>query len=290
MFITIANDRLTVTIRKIGAELWSVRGETEYLWQGDPAYWTGRATTIFPYVARLNDGRYTADGEPYRLPIHGFANHCLFTVARQSKEEVALELADSHLTRAMYPYPFVLGVRYALRGNLLEITYSVENTGTGAMYFGLGGHPGFNVPLEDGLRFSDYTLRFDAPCAPRRVLFTPDCFVTGNSEPFPLENGDTLRLRHGLFDDDAVILRDMAKTVTLAADKGRRGVCVSYPQMRYLGIWHKPHSDAPYVCIEPWSSLPARKGELTELSAQKDLIALGAGEAYRNTWSIEALA
>ena len=46
------------------------------------------------------------------------------------------------------------------------------------MYFALGGHPGINVPLEDGLRFEDYALDFGA-CAPQRVEFTPDCFVTG---------------------------------------------------------------------------------------------------------------
>ena len=28
------------------------------------------------------------------------------------------------------------------------------------MYFGLGGHPGFNVPLEAGLSFEDYCLEF----------------------------------------------------------------------------------------------------------------------------------
>ncbi|MFH1512303.1 MAG: aldose 1-epimerase family protein [Bacillota bacterium] len=286
---TIENGKLTVTVNEAGAELWSIRGETEYLWQGDPRYWAGRAPTIFPFVARLNDGKYTARGELYRLPIHGFGWCSQYTVMEKRKNAVTLELADGKLTRALYPWPFTFRVRYALDGNRLGVTCGVENTGNETMYFGLGGHPGFNVPLEDGLAFTDYALRFDTPCAPKRVSFTPDCFVTGGSEPYPLENGDTLRLRHDLFDHDAIVFRDMAKAVTLLSDKSRRGVRVSYPQMPYLGVWHMPRTDAPYVCVEPWSSLPAKKGEITEFAGNPDLIALPAGESYQNDWSIDIL-
>ena len=75
MLYTIENDRLTVTASSLGAQLWSIRssGGTEYLWQGDPAYWGDRALTLFPYVARLWQGRYEMDGETHSLPIHGFA-------------------------------------------------------------------------------------------------------------------------------------------------------------------------------------------------------------------------
>ncbi|MBN1776550.1 MAG: aldose 1-epimerase family protein [Clostridiales bacterium] len=289
MFQTIANDALSVTVNERGAELWSVRGETEYLWQGDPAVWADRAPTIFPFVARLYGGKYTVNGEPYRLPIHGFAVHCLFTAVEKSRNAVTLELKDTKLTRALYPWPFSFRVRYALSGSRLDIGYSVENTGEETMFFGLGGHPGFNVPLEDGLAFTDYELRFQAPCAPERVQFTPDCFITGETKPFPLENGDTLRLKHDSFDDDAVVLTSAANAVTLQTNKGRRGVRVSYPQMPYLGIWHRPKTAAPYVCIEPWSSLPARDGEVTEFIGHPGLISLPAGETYTNAWSIEIL-
>ena len=36
---------------------------TEYLWNGDPAYWTGRAPNLFPYVGRLTNDRYAYGGE-----------------------------------------------------------------------------------------------------------------------------------------------------------------------------------------------------------------------------------
>ena len=48
----IQNAFLNVQARVQGAELQSIRSVsgTEYLWQGDSAYWSDRAPNIFPYV------------------------------------------------------------------------------------------------------------------------------------------------------------------------------------------------------------------------------------------------
>ena len=154
------------------------------------------------------------------------------------------------------------------------------------MYFGLGGHPGFNVPLEKGRSFEEYRLRFSEACTPVRVGFSEDCFVNGKDTAFGLQDEKMLPLRHDLFDDDAIVLRDMAREVTLEAPESTHGVTVSYPDMPYLGIWHWPKKDAPYVCIEPWTSLPAKRGEMTVFEQQQDLIALEPGAEYRNSWSI----
>ena len=71
------NDQLTVEIDALGGELRSIRTPdgTEYLWQGDPAYWKSRAVNIFPYVARLWGGKYTYQGKTYALGNHGFVRH-----------------------------------------------------------------------------------------------------------------------------------------------------------------------------------------------------------------------
>ena len=288
MLYTIENDRLTVTASSLGAQLWSIRssGGTEYLWQGDPAYWGDRALTLFPYVARLWQGRYEMDGETHSLPIHGFAPTSEFALAEKTDSRMVLTLASSEETYAQYLRHFVFRVIYALEGSTLKVAYEVENRDERTMYFGLGGHPGFNVPLEKGLRFENYRLRFGAACRPVRVGFSEDCFVNGEDAPFPLEDGCVLPLAHSLFDDDAIVLRDMAREVTLEAPGGVRSVTVAFPDMPYLGIWHRPKTDAPYVCIEPWRSLPARRGETAVLERQADLVHLAPGETYVNRWRI----
>lgn len=288
MMHVIGNGCLTVTADEWGAQLQSVRAAdgTEYLWQGDPAYWSDRALNIFPYVARLWQGRYEMDGKTYEMPIHGFAPTSRFELAEKTDDRMVFELRSDEKTYAQYPRHFVFRIIYALNGNKLETVYEVMNQDDKTMYFGLGGHPGFNVPLEKGRSFEDYRLRFSEPCMPVRVGFSEDCFVNGKDTAFGLQGGKMLPLRHDLFDNDAIVLRDAVREVTLEAPESTRSVTVSYPDMPYLGIWHWPKKDAPYVCIEPWTSLPAKRGEITVFERQQDLIALEPGEVYRNSWSI----
>jgi len=151
------------------------------------------------------------------------------------------------------------------------------------MYFGLGGHPGINVPLQQGKHFEDYRLRFGEPCEPLRVGFTETCFLNGEDKPFPLEQEKILPLRHDLFDEDAIVLREMSRSVTLEAACGP-SVTVEYPDMPYLGLWHWPKTDAPYVCIEPWCSLPSRDGVVEALETQPSLLTLAGGETGTYRW------
>lgn len=286
----LSNRKLRVRISDRGAELQSIllADGTECLWQGDARYWGQRAPNLFPYVARLTQGQYTLEGKTFSLPIHGFAPGLPFAVVEKQSDSVVFRLESTADTLAMYPFRFCFDIRYQLSESTLNIAYRVQNNGAKPMYFGLGGHPGFRVPLEAGPAFEEYYLEFSRPCEPIRIGFSPDCFVTGSDTPFPLENKRRLRLAHSLFDQDAIVLAETAGEVTLAAARGAHRICVSYPQMPYLGLWHAPKTDAPYLCIEPWTSLPSRQGIVEDLAAQDNLIALDGGGCYINRWSIRA--
>ena len=97
-----------------------------------------------------------------------------------------------------------------------------------------------------------------------------------------MDEGVRLPLHHDLFDDDAIVLVDMAKAVTLKSNQGNKSVRVEYPDMDYLGLWHWPKTDAPYICIEPWSSLPSRKDVVEDFASQPSLLSLEAGGSYQN--------
>ncbi|MBO5129779.1 MAG: aldose 1-epimerase family protein [Oscillospiraceae bacterium] len=289
MLYHIRNEHLQVSVSAAGAELMSIKGVdgTEYLWQGDSAYWSDRAPNIFPYVARLTKGSYTYQGKTYHLPIHGFAPTALFTVTEESADAVTFSLESCPEFYEMYPFNFRFSIRYHLEGSTLHVELKVENLDNKAMFFGLGGHPGINAPLEEGLGFEDYYLQFP-PCSPRRVEFTPACFITGREDPFPLENGK-LPLHHDMFNDDAIVLKGMADRVTLRSDKGQRAVTLIAPDLPVYGFWHMPKTDAPYICLEPWSSLPSRQDVVEDLETQPDLIRLEAGKTYMTTWSLQCL-
>ena len=72
---TIANRHITVTASRLGAELQEIKGADGtwmFLCRGSDGL-EARSPNLFPYIARLTEGRYTYKGRSYNLPIHGFA-------------------------------------------------------------------------------------------------------------------------------------------------------------------------------------------------------------------------
>lgn len=285
---TLKNETLTVTLDERGAVLHSiVKDDAEYLWQGDAKYWARRDANLFPYVGRLTDGKYLLDGKEYPMTIHGFCIGTDFAVTQKTDTAIRFTLTDSGKTYTMFPFHFAFHVDYRLEENTIVKTCLVENKDTREMYFGIGGHPGFNVPINGEGEFTDWQLVFSAPCDPVRIdLDQTNYRLAGTQAPYPIASGTTIPLTHPLFDLDAVVLANCARTVSICSPLSARSVTVSYPHMPFLGLWHAPRTDAPYVCIEPWVSLPSHSEYVEDLSKQEHLIHLPAGETYRNEMTI----
>ncbi len=284
------NNRLKVKISSLGAELQSIYcpdTDTEYLWQGDPQYWSRRASNLFPVCGRLADGCYRYQRKKYRIGSHGFARSMEWSVLRQTADTLTLQLLPNEDTLAQYPFRFVLEMTYALEDNRLSVTTIVRNEDDKEMPFAVGGHPGFNVPLAQGETFEDYSLCFDEPCKPRWLELDPDtCSFTGNYKELPLIEDRLLPLTHDLFDGDAIFLQDAAQGITLSSQVSNRQVHLSYPDSPYLGIWHTPKTEAPFVCIEPWVMAPSQLEKTEDIMTKADLIHLQPNEGYRNTYVI----
>lgn len=112
--ITIKNEYLTVLIHEKGATLWSVKDKdgNEYLWQGDPRYWADRAPNLFPYIARLTEGKYMLQGNTYEMDIHGFAKDMDFVAEKVSRSHVVLSISNTEETYRQYPYQFQFSIVY----------------------------------------------------------------------------------------------------------------------------------------------------------------------------------
>ena len=287
MLHTITNHDLTVTVSEMGAELQSVLGADgiEYLWQGDATYWKKRSPNLFPYIGRMYEKSYYMDGQKYQMPLHGFAPTSLFRLTEKGDTHLVFELTDNDETFGYYPRHFRLQIAYRLEGKTVQIAFTAENLDDKTMYFSMGGHPGFRLPMAGNCSFEDYRLRFSTKSHPQRILFDADYLVAG-STPYALEDDCIVRLRHDLFDDDALIFEGSGDAVTLETDKDPHAVTVTYPQMKYVGFWHTVKTEAPFVCIEPWSALPSRGGIIEEFETRPDLTVLEPGCRHTNAWSI----
>ena len=279
MLYTLKNDKLTVQVSDLGAELHSVRdGSCEYIWIGNPDVWPFKAPLVFPVCGRFFEGKYAYRGKVYDINCHGFIRPSTFIVKEQTDTSICLELTASEETKKVYPFDFVLQVWYVLDGTTLTNRFVMKNPSEDVLPITVGAHPGFNVPLNGEGNFTDYYLEFSESCSPDRINTTPNCLLDGTKTAFPLENGKILRLRHDLFDQDAIFLSRAASSVTLKSDKTDRFVTVTYPDMPYLGIWHKPKMEAPYVCIEPWCGLPGYDGVMEDMETRADMYRIQPGE------------
>jgi len=126
----IESDVLRAEINPIGAELFSLYSKEtgkEYLWQGDPAWWTGRAPILFPIVCSMKDSSYTYNGNTYTMPKHGFVRHAKFTVKPLTASKIIFEYNDNAETHKAYPFAFQFQVIFEMVGNTLSTMYRVEN-------------------------------------------------------------------------------------------------------------------------------------------------------------------
>ena len=271
MVYTLKNQILKVDISSRGAEIMSaIKDGCEYVWQGNPEFWAGRAPILFPICGRLFGGKYTYDGSEYEMTLHGFARASEFEAVKITDTYAEFRLCANDETKKCYPFDFELTVSYTLNGSAIKSSAVIKNTGDKTLPATFGAHPGFNVPLDCG-SFEDWHLEFCEDCTPDELIFSDTCFNTGIKKAFPLKNSKILPLKHSLFDVDAIFMDRIAPSVTLKSNKSQRYVTIKYDGMPYLGIWHKPRSEAPYVCIEPWCGLPSFDGLIDDMETKNDI-------------------
>lgn len=281
----ISNEKLSVGISQKGAELQNlVNKETgiEYLWQAGEE-WPKRSPVLFPIVGGLKDDSYKFENKTYRMGRHGFARDKEFQVEEQQEESIIFKLVSDEDTRKTYPFDFKFLLRYSLDGNAVNVTYFVYNTGPSDMFFSVGGHPAFNVPLTTGTTYEDYRLDFlNEENAGRWPLSKEGLLL---DEPVPYFSGKTLQLKKEMFYGDALVFKKLnSNVISLLNNKNEHGLTVSFPDFPFLGIWAT--KDADFVCIEPWCGIADSVNTSGDLKEKEGISHLEAGAVFERTFSI----
>ena len=150
-WVTISNDKLSAQVNPLGAELsfLSDAQGNEYLWSGDPDYWTGRAPILFPIVGRTPDDKITLPEGTFPMQKHGFARRSVFTLCEQTNQSCSFELTSNDTIAKIWPFDFKLVVSFSLKGATLIQSAKVENLSDRSMPFNIGFHPAFHWPLPN---------------------------------------------------------------------------------------------------------------------------------------------
>ena len=286
-WVSITSGDLTAEIDPRGAQLSSLKnhGALDFLWNGDPAVWSGRAPLLFPIIGVLAGGAYRLGSKTYALSRHGFARDKTFSVESHSSSAVSFGLSADDATRQVYPFDFELNVRFELRGATLSVVTQVRNRGSIDLPASFGYHPGFRWPLPFGQRRESHFIEFESDeTAPVRRIDAAG-LLTPVRHPTPVLKR-RLTLTDALFQEDVLIFDQLKSRSVTYGGAGPR-IRIGFPDAQYLGLWTKP--GAPFICIEPWHGITDPLGFSGDFMQKPGVFVLQPGETLAAKMDITLL-
>ncbi len=286
MSIKIGTGRYTAEIHEQGAELASIfdtREGTEYIWSGDPSWWSGTAPVLFPNIGGFRGGFYRYKGKIYTIGSHGFARNSAFNMILQSPDHASFELISNERLKEVYPFSFQLIVSFFMDYSGITVSYTVRNIGSPWMYFSIGSHPAFRLPFDGGI-LEHYYIEFEGREEAQRYFFVDGC-ISEDQEPV-LSNSRQIFLTRSLFDRGPLIFKDIQSTaISIRKSRSERQIIVEF-DTPYLAVWSKPKG-APFLCIEPWNGIPDPVNFSGSIEEKPGIIRLGYNETFFTKYRIE---
>ena len=283
----IEDQQLKISIHPKGAELQGIFHKThgiDYMWGGDPAVWGKHSPLLFPIVGTLKTGTYYYKDKPYSLSRHGFARERDFAVETQAADSITFLLKSDDATRAVFPFEFELRIIYSLSSAGLSTTYQVKNPAAEPLWFSVGGHPAFKVPIAPDTTYTDYFLEFDQVENGPRWPISKDGLIMNESEPL-FRDTRILPLDKSLFARDALVLKHpVSNGVTLRSARTERGLRMDFPGFPFLGIWAAPGGD--FVCIEPWCGIADSVDSDQQWTKKEGINQLERHGVFERTWTL----
>ena len=282
MQINLKKGQLKGVVDTHGGELVSFQDSNgkEYIWCGDPAFWSGRNPNLFPVVGSLKNGKVMINGAEYEMGRHGFARNSEYAVVEQGEDYVVFELKENEDTLKHYPFAFRFQVIHRLEELGFSTEYNVINTGKEVLPYCVGAHTAFNCPMEEGEKFEDYQLVFDEKEDAETLLLTSaGLFRNGDTEQMmkdgvlPLDYSVYARL------DTVVFHKLKSNGVCLKHKETGRGVHMEFEQFPMIAFWTKGSEKAPYICLEPWHGCAAYDNESGNMFDKPHVICLQPGES-----------
>lgn len=270
-------DELEIVINSRGAEEEHLYYKGKDYMRKRDSFWNRKAPILFPIVGKLKDLKTYINGDLFSMPPHGFIRDMEFELFKQEDNRVILYHSFNEETLRVYPYKFQLYVEYRIEGKRLKVRLNVVNRGKENMYFNIGGHPGFNMPIYDTDKFEDYSLifeeeeNFDAPTVEDNGTLNFD-------KTIPYRNIKKINLDYKYFEVDAIVIPNIKSKRVKLVNKDGKGILFKYKNFNTLAIWTRPN--APFVCLEPWRGYADKYNCDYDFMKKDDLVCLRADESY----------
>ena len=260
---------LTVTPEKGGMATSFTKNGEEYLWLRDKNFEsTDRPRCgipiLFPNCGKPDGGVHHFGGADYPIEVHGLADLVPWQVKTAADDAIELTLAPNGLTKFVYPFDFLLTMRYTLAGNTATLALTVANTGDKDLPFSVGFHPYFAASSLDNVSFAidaatcSENAKGEQPAAPETITLT--------RKP---GSADSIRLMTGVKSPMVMTDAGNGHKVTVAFDEANFGKGV---------LWQQDAES--FVCMEPWNGWANSVNE----EGRHEVLAPGTQKTF--TWSI----
>jgi len=260
---------LTVIPEKGGMATSFTKNGEEYLWLRDKNFEsTDRPRCgipiLFPNCGKPDGGVHHFGGADYPIEVHGLADLVPWQVKTAADDAIELTLAPNGLTKFVYPFDFLLTMRYTLAGNTATLALTVANTGDKDLPFSVGFHPYFAASSLDNVSFAidaatcSENAKGEQPAAPETLTLT--------RKP---GSADSIRLMTGVKSPMVMTDAGNGHKVTVAFDEADFGKGV---------LWQQDAES--FVCMEPWNGWANSVNE----EGRHETLAPGAQKTF--TWSV----
>ena len=260
---------LTVTPEKGGMATSFTKNGEEYLWLRDKNFEsTDRPRCgipiLFPNCGKPDGGVHHFGGADYPIEVHGLADLVPWQVKTAADDAIELTLAPNGLTKFVYPFDFLLTMRYTLAGHTATLALTVANTGDKDLPFSVGFHPYFAASSLDNVSFAiaaatcSENAKGEQPAAPETITLT--------RKP---GSADSIRLMTGVKSPMVMTDAGNGHKVTVAFDEADFGKGV---------LWQQDAES--FVCMEPWNGWANSVNE----EGRHETLAPGAEKTF--AWSV----
>lgn len=285
--LTLENDVLKIEVEAKGAELKSVKNKIttlEYMWSGDPVFWGKTSPILFPIIGTLKKDTFLFNGKSYSLPRHGFARDSVFEIADSKKDSAVFILRSNVESLQKYPFEFQFEIHYHLVNDFLEVSYQVKNSSSGTMYFSVGAHPAFKVPLTSNSTYEDHRLDFETVEDAPRWPISKEGLIQEKPIPF-FNKTSVISLTRSLFNEDALVFKKLKSSrVSIRSSTHTHGIDFDFKGFPFLGIWAA--KNANFVCIEPWCGIADGVSHDQHLESKEGIEKLGPDALWSRTWKV----
>ena len=285
----LSNGIIEIEVALKGAELQSIRrvaAPTEYLWQGNPAYWERRAPVLFPIVGKAWNNTVHIEGQEYTILKHGFIRDMDFTKIIDEDRHLAFSLRANEESRQQWPFDFDVRIDYTLLRNVLTVKWCVTNHDNRTMPFQIGAHPAFQYlhfnpddPVHGFL-----SLNADSPL--KSTTIAPGGYLGTETFNVEIPSDGLLPLTNDTFSCDTILeATGRINRVTLHDKNGRPYITLRHT-MPITAFWSPCNGRAPFMCIEPWHGCCDTTGYTGEFAQRQFIESVAPGETWSTSYEI----